>query len=215
MNVDDVEKVEVEGDGLMAIFARQCELMDKYHEIEVRNGTGYANVQPSEDRSVDLHDRHAQMLLKDFAWRVTEEITEATVAMRDHPAIPQHAQEEAADALHFLVELMILSRVAPDEQMDMAGWFSDELSATDLTWPSGTGYAVIEALGEAMNCLKQKPWKQTHILTDQDRYRGYILQAFRQFPAFAHGVGILTPDAMLDMYFRKSEVNKFRQRSNY
>lgn len=141
MNISDVASRLMagtkEGDMLADIFARQLELMEKYHPIEKANGLIVC-----EDVPVNLHDPRGQHRLKDFAWRVTEE------------------------------------------------------------------------LGEAMNCLKNKPWKQTHMETDELHYKEELADAFHFFIELCilSGIG---PEELYDLYFRKSEVNKFRQRSGY
>lgn len=78
----------------------------------------------------------------------------------------------------------------------------------DLAW------RVTEELGEAMNCLKLKPWKSTVQLTDVDHYLEEIVDALHffimlmQFSGFDH-------ETAAKYYLMKNEVNKFRQRSNY
>jgi len=52
MNVNDAEKEAVTGDMLEAIFARQEELMSKYHKIESDNRLLQTSLVP-----VDLDDR--------------------------------------------------------------------------------------------------------------------------------------------------------------
>jgi hypothetical protein len=95
---DIFPKVYGSEDRLHHIFKRQRELMVKYEKIEKRNGLLQTDLIP-----VDLHCKNGQARLKDFAWRFTEELTEAG----DAEGI-LHRQEELADALHFLIELCIL-----------------------------------------------------------------------------------------------------------
>lgn len=138
MNTKDVKGPEaVSGCRLKLIFDHQRELMEKYHEIEKRNG-----LLQTEEVPVDLDDSRGQARLKDFAWRVTEE------------------------------------------------------------------------LGEAMNCLKNKPWKQTHILTDTDHYEEEISDAFHFFIELCLLSGI-DENRLYELYFKKNQVNQFRQQSQY
>ena len=78
----------------------------------------------------------------------------------------------------------------------------------DMTW------RVVEELGEAMNCLKNKPWKQTAMLTDTDHFYEELADALHFFVELLILVG-MGPEEVYDLYFRKSEVNLFRQRSKY
>jgi len=121
MNIKDVETVKTEGgDKFELIFAKQMELMKKYEEIEGSNG-----LLQTSDIPVDLHDCKGQARLKDFAWRVTEEIGEAMNCLKNKPwkqthmlTDEEHYLEELADAFHFFIELCILSG------MDAEGLFN-------------------------------------------------------------------------------------------
>lgn len=225
MNVKDFGTVELPtGDRLDAIFERQRSLMEKYEHIEAQNG-----LLETPDVPVNVQDRRGQARLKNFAWRMTEELTEATEAAELHPDDPTHALEELADALHFLVELEILAGVEPAEIVrdclirNGASPTGDSLeqlfAATPAVIPSSLPdgrwvYNVVEAVGIAMNLLKLKPWKTSHILTDVKRFRERLCYAFEQFVLLSKSVGMTSQD-VFEMYFKKSEVNKFRQRSAY
>lgn len=225
MNVDDVTSTtDYPADKLADIVAKQTELMHKYHGIEKSNGLLQTDAIP-----VDIHDRFGQARLKDFAWRVTEEIAEATEAMEIHADIPQHALEELGDALHFLIELDILSGI--DFDADIVGTKVDECgldalhrSLTELTQPvlheswrmamtKVRAWAVVESLGKAMNCLKQKPWKQTHLLTDRSKYISHLVAANHAF--FLLCFTLMDAKGLYDVYCRKKQVNDFRIRSKY
>ena len=194
MNIEDVAApAERPEDLIGAIFDRQFELMKKYHGIEEANG-----MLQTPDMPVDLHCRFGQARLKDFAWRMTEEFTEATES-RDHK---EHYLEELIDGLHFMVELMILA----DHRAE--SWDPEPFAA------NATPYAVIESVGCAMNCLKNKPWKQSQMLTDVGKFHGHLDAAWRRFAGLMQMSGLTLGD-VYDLYFRKSEVNQFRQRSKY
>ena len=107
MNVDDFdfsEDLASVGCKMGEIFKKQESLMFQYHKIEENNG-----LLQTTDHPVDINDRHGQARLKDFAWRVTEELGEATDALVIHSENVTHYHEELIDALHFYVELMIIS----------------------------------------------------------------------------------------------------------
>lgn len=219
MNVDDINEVPVDfskRDRLGQIFDRQHSLMEKYIPIEVRNGLCLTQSCP-----VDLHDRFGQARLKDFFWRCTEELTEACEAAIIHNDIPSHTKEELADALHFLVEACLLADLTGDRLF--FGLEPDALVELheiqqNALHPNSTidslCFDVIYYLGCASNCLKNRPWKQNHQLVDTDKFYAYLREAFfRMIRVFAF-VG-MDADHIFNMYYRKSEVNKFRQRSNY
>lgn len=210
MNVDDIQEVPPhEGHRLAKMFDHQRELAKRYHHVEITNG-----LRVTPDVPVSLDDRLGQYVLKDFAWRVTEELTEAQEALREHPHLPQHALEELADAAHFLLELTILAGI---EDKVMSQWRGDPLVGLVVRLgqsPRDTMWETVCRLGEAMNCLKNKPWKQTHLLTDRTKFSNLIVSSYEWFfPTFAK-LG-LNADQVYEMYFKKAAVNGFRLRSGY
>lgn len=112
MNVNDFQSQIPEGqDMLKVIFDRQTELMAKYHSIEEKNLNHFIP-----QGALDLHDPQHQQRLKDFAWRITEEIGEAMNCLKNKPwkqthmmTDEVHYREELVDAVHFMVELLIHS----------------------------------------------------------------------------------------------------------
>ncbi len=73
---------------------------------------------------------------------------------------------------------------------------------------------TVEELFESSHCLKNSAWKQSHILTDEDHFYEELADAFHFFIELCIAVG-LDAEALYKVYFKKSEVNKFRQRSAY
>jgi hypothetical protein len=121
MNVNDAKKENVQGDKLDAIFQRQKELMEKYHVIEEENGLLQTKLCP-----VNIDSQHGQQRLKDFAWRITEELGEAMNCLKNKPwkqthmeTDTVHYEEEIVDAFHFFIELCILSGFDADSLTDM------------------------------------------------------------------------------------------------
>lgn len=210
VNINDIESPEESNNMLEEIFKRQRELMTKYHHIELKNGFYVPPRCP-----VDLHNAQAQYKLKDFAWRITEELGEALEAL-DLGHEKEHNQEELADALHFLTEFSILAGYMPKHSLEemfgksaLADLF-DEVEKSPVYW---TG-VVVKNLARACNCLKNKPWKQSQMLTDVEYFYQCMEDTWLTFIYLCYVCGI-SADRMYDLYFRKSEVNKFRQRSLY
>jgi hypothetical protein len=75
-------------------------------------------------------------------------------------------------------------------------------------------YRVVEELSEATNCLKNKPWKSTHVPTDRTHFYEEVGDAFHFFVRFCIYANMSAED-LYNIYFKKSEVNKFRQETNY
>ena len=224
VNINDFKSEESRvGCKLTEMFDRQSKLMVKYGPIEKSNGLVHMNA------PVNIDDRLAQQRMKDFAWRFTEEMTEATQALMLHPEIMDHFKEELSDATHFLIELMILADVKVQDIVEnMKDYDKYDGDAMDLiqhqfgltTQPleldrvMNRQYKVVLELGIAMNFLKNKPWKQSHMLTDSARFRNQLETTFFEFilMMFSFGIG---SDEIYDLYTRKNKVNQFRQESKY
>ena len=217
MNINHATHETVEGDLLQAIFLRQKSLMDKYHHIEAHSG-----LLQTEDCPVNLDDRRGQARLKDFSWRVMEELGEAL----DAKSHKDHYQEELIDGLHFLTELTILAgrdydTIIPkdipmfheDHLEDLVETARNELTAhtDDLNyWVS----RFVEQLAMMCNCLKNKPWKQSMMKTDREAFHGRLTNAWVCYITILVVSG-MDSTSIADTYLRKSQVNQFRQRSNY
>lgn len=216
MNINDVkEEVNTEGkDKLEIIFDRQKELAEKYDHIEEASGIGIGILNGGQ---FDINEKRSQALCKDFAWRITEELTESYEALSANDI--HHAKEELADSLHFMVELLIkcgmgfhfikasFKNTGRDVLDDIFKFYNNSLSC-------GSYWEVTFFLGKAMNCLKQKPWKQTHVLTDEFRFRQNLIDSFFCIISVAKYLGMNSTE-LLNYYFKKSKVNEFRQESKY
>ena len=217
MNINHATVEEFTGDKLQAIFTRQKSLMDKYHDIELKSG-----LMQTEDCPVNLDDKRGQARIKDFSWRVTEELGEAL----DAKATKDHYQEELIDGLHFLTELTILAgkdyhnllpegtaMYSKDRLEDLVGNAKECISQNGDNlnyWVS----KFIENLGMMCNCLKNKPWKQSMMKTDQNAFYGRLAEVWVLYITLLVVSG-MDADSIVTTYLKKSQVNQFRQRSNY
>ena len=217
MNINHATVEEFTGDKLQAIFTRQKSLMDKYHDIELKSG-----LMQTEDCPVNLDDKRGQARIKDFSWRVTEELGEAL----DAKATKDHYQEELIDGLHFLTELTILAgkdyhNLLPE---GTALYSKDRLedlveNAKECISQNGDNlnYWVskfIENLGMMCNCLKNKPWKQSMMKTDRNAFYGRLAEVWVLYITILVVSG-MDADSIVTTYLKKSQVNKFRIRSAY
>lgn len=215
MNVHDAETQEFIGENrLLDIFDRQFILTVKYKEIERQNG-----FYVPEELPVVIDDRHAQLFIKGHVWRVTEELCEAWEAYQDALTTGDyvHYLEEMSDALHFYVELLIFVGIGCDE----LGSLEEIIKGSGLLKGKPDGslpfFVVMEPvyfMGLAMNCLKNKPWKQSQMLTDQGKMRGYLKKGFKSLieAFYLSGMGA---DDIWKIYVQKNSVNQFRIRSSY
>ena len=117
MNIKDVKIKKIKGDKLNLIFKRQKELMKKYHKIEKANEIWVPDKLP-----LDLNNCKCQYRIKDFLWRITEELGEAGNCLKNKPwkqtqveTDVDHFIEELADAFHFWIELCIMIGLTADD----------------------------------------------------------------------------------------------------
>jgi len=211
MNIKDVQNIEANKIPEVIwgpIFVKQMGLALKYQEIE-KMGDLFSTL-PN-----NINTGKGQKWIKDFAWRVTEELAEAKEAydiMTDNADVILHFKEELIDALHFLAELTIIAGYN-------AHFVVNSLAADVTTITPHTDYNihmndVVYQMGMFCNCLKNKPWKQTEMLTDRVKFEHHLVETWIAMVTLLHQhVG---KDAEIyNIYFKKNEVNKFRQKSKY
>ena len=210
MNITHAKKEKTNKESLRAIFDRQKELMEKYHDIEFKSG-----LMQTEDCPVNLDDKRGQARIKDFSWRITEEVGEALDAITNESGESAllHFHEELVDGLHFLTEMTILTGYDLPEYTTLKdlieeGSYRDCYTLNDLVSDH------VMYLGMMCNCLKNKPWKQSMMKTNKENFYKHLKLVWSNY------VGILTSqdlteEEITDLYLRKSQVNQFRVRSNY
>ena len=210
MNITHAKKEKTNKESLRAIFDRQKELMEKYHDIEFKSG-----LMQTEDCPVNLDDKRGQARIKDFAWRITEEIGEALDAIENESGESAllHFHEELVDGLHFLTEMTILSGYDLPEYTTLKdlikeGSYRDCYTLNDLVSDH------VMYLGMMCNCLKNKPWKQSMMKTNKENFYKHLKLVWSNYVAILTSQD-LTEEEITDLYLRKSQVNQFRQRSNY
>ena len=210
MNITHAKKEKTNKESLRAIFDRQKELMEKYHDIEFKSG-----LMQTEDCPVNLDDKRGQARIKDFAWRITEEIGEALDAMENESGESAllHFHEELVDGLHFLTEMTILTGYDLPEYTTLKdlieeGSYRDCYTLNDLVSDH------VMYLGMMCNCLKNKPWKQTMMKTNKENFYKHLKLVWSNYIAILTSQD-LTEEEITDLYLRKSQVNQFRVRSHY
>lgn len=205
MNINSIQDNEItvpktRDEILKGIFNRQAELHEKYKHIEHENGLGLGLV----SGDFDIDSPNWQYLLKDYAWRVTEEITEALEAREKGDKI--HEVEELIDSLHFYTELIILCGYGPEDIPS-----DDAFVFQDVNDPFGCIYH----LGLACNLLKNKPWKNTHLITDSVRFKQHLVEGYKKLVIHILVNHLDTFHNLYMVYYKKSLVNSFRIESNY
>jgi len=153
-------------------------------------------------------------VVKGYAWRVIEEIAEVIEA-HGH----DHLHEECADCLHFFVELCLILNISPECLTGYTNIDGTNKDLLDIMWikapePNETDiqilvYQFVKHFGIAMECLKNKPWKQTMVevdrvkFIDEFRYAGFILFGIFKWEG-------LTRDTLMEVYLKKADTNDER-----
>ena len=210
MNITHAKKEKTNKESLRAIFDRQKELMEKYHDIEFRSG-----LMQTEDCPVNLDDKRGQARIKDFSWRITEEIGEALDAIENESGESAllHFHEELVDGLHFLTEMTILTGYDLPEYTTLKDLI-EEVSNRDFYSLNDLVSDHVMYLGMMCNCLKNKPWKQSMMKTNKENFYKHLKLVWSNYIAILTSQD-LTEEEITDLYLRKSQVNQFRVRSNY
>ena len=289
----------VGGKYLECMYSLQKELLEQY--IKVEGLPQYP---------IDVNTKKSQIILKDFVGRVIEELAEGYEALilvsklteknklwksdyeeEEYTQCLNHLQnagEEMADAMHFMLELLIYSNIqAKDIEDYLDNWLKDKVSfGVTKTLPTlakamQVGLSILyndpcnmvsepkamnktylleefESMDEdsedprlvnkridtrfhqcgkfynkltyssykymmwdvtyhlniARNFLKNKPWKQSQMMTNEGAYQEEIVKAFILMMGLFLAMGI-SPEILYFLYFKKNRVNKFRIESKY
>lgn len=289
----------VGGKYLECMYSLQKELLEQY--IKVEGLPQYP---------IDVNTKKSQIILKDFVGRVIEELAEGYEALilvsklteknklwksdyeeEEYTQCLNHLQnagEEMADAMHFMLELLIYSNIqAKDIEDYLDNWLKDKVSfGVTKTLPTlakamQVGLSILyndpcnmvsepkamnrtylleefESMDEdsedprlvnkridtrfhqcgkfynkltyssykymmwdvtyhlniARNFLKNKPWKQSQMMTNEGAYQEEIVKAFILMMGLFLAMEI-SPENLYFLYFKKNRVNKFRIESKY
>ena len=104
--------------------------------------------------------------------------------------------------------------VIPEEAADAFLMGGRRLSNDLNRWTKEFLWDITYHFQIARNTLKNKPWKQTEMLTDEVAYEKHMKQGTISLFKFMYFVG-LKPNSIYEIYYKKNMVNKFRIESNY
>lgn len=274
---------------------------------------GYIGIEGLPPYPINVNTKKNQSLIKDFVGRVIEELGESYESLvfiyeimqstmyltscdnykEELVKICNHLQncnEELADSLHFMVELLIYSNIQPS---DIDRYLNNQIRVYPLV-ENLTGMANLNTLQKAMdfgylwvrectpyigevsnsnvvniitkvdnyndniedikeritidkrliegahkfneltyisyksvmwdityhlniarNYLKNKPWKKSQMMTDEIRFQEELVKAFISLMGIFKYMGIETDKNLYLLYYKKNQINKFRQKSNY
>ena len=274
--------------------------LEKIYELQMDLINEYVKIERTPAPPININTKSSQVLLKDFTGRVIEELAEGYESLIEVDALTeknrlwqyeydekdmvmcfnhmQNASEEMADAMHFMVELLIYANIQPE---DINEYVSRLIPATDEVGPElhnnviakcmikGTSdiremypeilnfrfvpmrniwahcyqdlplpknenlihcgsrynhdyYRLFKAmlwdvtyhLNIARNFLKNKPWKQSQMMTNEELYQEELVKSFIAMMGAFYEMGIDDTN-LYYIYFKKNLTNRFRQKSLY
>lgn len=266
--------------------------LEKIYELQKGLLDHYIKIEGLPPYPIDVNTKKSQVILKDFTGRVIEELAEGyeshlevvkimdsvgenlnLLSQEKYDMMISHLQnlnEEQADAMHFMVELLIYANIHPE---DIYSWIVKKAKEynvylpkdnTDIIHvamylgsvqsredycidnpcnpyflpfesspevlnyiPGGREYNREEVLNMrkslwditytlniARNCLKNKPWKQSGVMTNEILYQSLLVEAFVYMMGYYARLGMSSSDIYY-LYFKKNKVNQFRIQSKY
>jgi len=218
---------------LETMFGIQKNLVHKYKEIE-----GMPSI------PMGIQEKDAQAWLKDFCWRIVEELMEAAeYLIKGNDSDKILFEEEISDAFHFLLELTILAGYDEEiiysmmkdlrliEKEYVSGKDGDPLDIilahlyrvekrnthigdTPYSFFADLSFPIIYQLGLLGNTLKNKRWKQSEVETDEVKFCHILQLVYYYFFILCASMNFMG-DKIYDIYFKKSKVNEFRQDTKY
>lgn len=267
--------------------------LEEIYKLQQNLLKAYIQIEGLPEYPIDVNSKKSQIILKDFTGRVIEELGEGYESMIEVEEIAnkcnyfqastllpgeekamgmiknhiQNTNEELADALHFMMELLIYANIQPEDCYlfmekvckNMGVYHTNyghhlnglmefghgmvngilftqknvfeldyrypELkdSCTPVGWktsPLWLNHTSIQlwdisySLSISRNCLKNKPWKQSGELTDENKYQELLCESFTKLLGFYKHMGY-TAETLFEVYFKKNCINQFRIASKY
>lgn len=112
-----------------------------------------------------------------------------------------------------LKHMQAYAQINEEAQLPPEQWGKLDSRQTQASLREFASYTV-EELYEAINNLKNKPWKQTDRPTDQDKFFEELADMWHFLIEF-HILAGINPTDVFKHYFRKSLINEQRQISGY
>lgn len=132
--------------------------------------------------------------------------------------IVQRAEEFTTDKLErvFFLQRYLHEKYRPIERK--SGIYKpdkiDINSPRDQEYLSAMMMRVIRELIESIECLKNKPWRQSHVITDMDHMKEELSDAFHFYIEFLIELGI-DANELYELYTKKMRVNQWRIATKY
>lgn len=207
MNINDYQPLLISFED---IFGLQKELKFKFEPQAKQDFDNF-----------DLDTFESQEVIKKYAWRITEELTEMLEAYyKDSlPGEKEHVWEEAIDAFNFFIELCNLVGATPEsgkiktqvpEYMDFHFTQMHEY----IVDPEIITLKIVYWLGMVCNHLKSREWRKSQYLVDEYRFWPNFQNLWDSFMLLFYIFGWDSKDIAY-YYSLKYQVNLFRISTTY
>lgn len=103
--------------------------------------------------------------------------------------------EEAADALHYMVEICLMAAVGPAMIYEQR--------------KEPVGFTITHEIGQLLYSLRKRPAKQKPVQVNVNLIRAHCVTLFRTFMEFME-YHAFTKEQLIDGYFKKAKVNHER-----
>lgn len=209
-------------DKLQAIFDRQTEYLVSLRPTYLHNGF----LKHASEFPWPLDDRNYQEEFRLLAWRFTEEMIEAaeTYYVYAREEGQEAYREEVSDALHFFIELCLVSGVTRSEllsgiavdqtfdtlKQDSLEWIFDYVRKGHFRYEPDIWSDTIRAIAIAMMELRQRPWRVDFRPTNRSKWVMGLHLTFKEFIQ-ACLITDITPEALHAAYFKKAQTNDKRR----
>lgn len=115
------------------------------------------------------------------------------------------------DRLEEMYDQQCEHMAAYDNLPQVAPWIGSR--AVQASLRENAGY-IVEELYEAVNLLKNKPWKKAFEPVDREEFLEELADVWHFFLQF-HVVAGIVPQEIYTAYFRKSLINENRRAEGY
>lgn len=148
--------------------------------------------------------------MSDIPWSSTPDEFDDLWEKDDHGEIPDILETMFAQQFKHMQAYAAINEAA---QLPTHLWGDLNSRRTQAALREFASYAV-EELYEAINHLKNKPWRQTDKPTDVDAFKEELADMWHFLIEF-HILAGFTPSEIFKEYFRKALVNVNRQQTGY
>lgn len=192
---------------LKKIFEKQHKLIKKYQKIEQQNGIYIAKF-PEE-----FHTHLGQERLRNLTFRFVEELFEVYQEFANNNI--SNIYEELSDALHFLTELSIETKIKPEQIANLIELNNSKINRSIYELFEKFYLRILSDVYDSIKFLKIKPWRQSIEKTDFSDYQQSILSIWISFFDLLNLCGIKTAKQIYLLYNNKNLINQKRIKNNY